>query len=215
MHQYSLSLESVGSAAGSELIIGEGNALAVRTVLSGWREPVLVLSGEEGSGKTLLATEWAHLHGARLIHEPITHYLPNIGARERYLLDPLTLDEEVSLFHLLNVIRETGSQLLICCRQPAQRLPVRLPDLASRLRAARSVAILPPDDAMLHALFIQQLSVRQLRVEPGVIAYALARLPRSFAAVIACVEALDHLSLEKRQSITLPLAREVLLLLYP
>ena len=210
MYQSSLPLPYATDYPGTELIIGESNALAVKTVLSGWNDPVMVLSGEEGSGKTLLAMQWQHTHHAKNIVAPLSQALPNLREDGYYLLDPLDLSDEVGLFHLLNAIKSARAQLLICSRLPAESLPMHLPDLASRMRAARGVSIAPPDDAMLQALFVNQLSARQLRVEPEVITYALTRLPRSFSAVINCVEKLDHLSLQKQRSITLPLTREIL-----
>jgi chromosomal replication initiation ATPase DnaA len=193
-----------------ELMIGQSNSLAVQTVLGEWHAPVMILSGEAGSGKSLLAKTWAHQVRAQMLPIPLEEHALRAFAAGNYVIDPLSLSDETVLFHLLNMVRETASHLLICTQPSAHQMQIRLPDLASRLRGARMAFISAPDDGMLHALFIQQLASKQLRVEAGVIAYALTRLPRAFAAVIALVEGLDVASLEKQRPITLPLAREVL-----
>ena len=56
-----------------------------------------------------------------------------------------------------------------------------LPDLASRLRAAPSVAIAPPDDRLLAAVLVKLFADRQVRVAPEVIAFLLRRMERRTA----------------------------------
>lgn len=86
---------------------------------------------------------------------------------------------------------------------------MRLPDLASRLRAAPAVAIGAPDDALLAALLLKLFSDRQLVVSAGVIGYLLRHMERSFDAAQAVVGALDGRSLERQRPITVALARMV------
>src|SRR5712692_3999228 len=47
---------------------------------------------------------------------------------------------------------EAGASLLVVARAAPAALPIALPGLASRLRATPSVAIDPPDDALLAAV---------------------------------------------------------------
>jgi chromosomal replication initiation ATPase DnaA len=197
-----------------ELIIGEGNRLAYRLLFedTGWGSSALYLQGEAGCGKSLLAQMWAEKQGAVFLPAALDDAFIASLTTGVYVLDPLAGESlpETALFHLLNLVKETGSRLLICSRIPVAALPITLPDLVSRLRALPVATIFAPDDTMLAALLMQQFATRQLRVESGIIPYLLSRIPRSFAAAIAVVEKLDHLSLAAKRSITLPLVRQAL-----
>ena len=87
---------------------------------------------------------------------------------------------------------------------------MRLRDLASRLRAVTAVEILPPDDALLHALLARLLADRQQRVPLPTQEWLLTRLPRTPAALREAVERLDRAALGRPGGITRPLARAVL-----
>jgi chromosomal replication initiation ATPase DnaA len=100
--------------------------------------------------------------------------------------------------------------LLLAARTPPSRWAIRLPDLASRLRAVTAVEIRPPEDELLRALLARLLADRQLRPEEPVLDWLLARLPRSAAALREAVALLDEAALAARRDITVPLAREVL-----
>jgi chromosomal replication initiation ATPase DnaA len=87
---------------------------------------------------------------------------------------------------------------------------VALPDLASRLKAMPAVALGPPDDALLRALYGKLFAERQVRVADEVIDWLTARLERSGTAAARAVAALDQGALERRRPVTIALAREVL-----
>src|SRR6185503_6380661 len=83
---------------------------------------------------------------------------------------------ELALLHLFNCCTETGAGLLLVARTAATAWPIELPDLASRLRAAPSIGIGPPDDALLAAVLVKHFSDRQIRVAPGLIDYLVPRM---------------------------------------
>ena len=114
------------------------------------------------------------------------------------------------LLHLLNAANEAGQ--LPCCfpgRTPPSRWKVRLPDLASRLRAAPAVELRRPEDALLRALLARLLADRQLAVDPGVQDWLLARLPRTAAAVRDAAGQLDRLALAAGRPVTRAIAARV------
>ena len=100
--------------------------------------------------------------------------------------------------------------MLLAARGPPARWTVRLPDLASRLRAITAIEIGPPEDSLLSLLLTHLLAERQLRLPEAAQAWLLTRLPRTAAALGEAVARLDAVSLEVSREITLPLAREVL-----
>ena len=175
------------------------------------------LWGEPGSGKTHLAEVWRAASGAdgfgldRLTGERIDEAL---GSKGNALVDlgerVLPRVAEVPLLHLHNRLRDQRQSLLLVSRVPPARWDVALPDLRSRLGAMAAVQIEGPDDALLGGLLVKLFADRQLRVAPDVIAYALPRIERSFAATRGLVEAIDRMSLSTGRSVTIPLLRDAL-----
>lgn len=190
-------------------------AVALIDVWPDWPGPAAALSGPPGSGKTHLAEVWRAASGAARIEASALAGadLPTlVAARALIVEDVGDLDDagERALFHLLNLVKEEGAFLLLtACEAPA-RLDVRLPDLASRLRALPHAELGAPDDALLSGVLVKLFDDRQLRVTEPLIAYLAARIERSIAVARDVVEALDRASLSGRRPITVPLAAEVL-----
>jgi chromosomal replication initiation ATPase DnaA len=118
--------------------------------------------------------------------------------------------DEAALFHLHNLLRETGRHLLLTGREPPARWGLRLPDLRSRLTVLPLAAIGAPDDDLLQAVLVKLFADRQLRVGHDLLAYLLPRMERSFAAARDLVARLDAAGLAGQRPVSVPLAREVL-----
>lgn len=210
--QLPLPLAVAASSARADLVEDASNAEALAWLdrPGDWPLGRLALHGEPGVGKSHMLRAAAALRGWRL--------LPGAALTEALALAPApgtALDEadaapEAALFHLINRAAETGAPLLLAARTPPARWPVRLPDLASRLKATLAVGIGAPTDALLAALLAKHLADRQLRVGAEVQAFLLARLPREAAAVAGAVAALDAAALAAGAPITRPFARQVL-----
>ena len=128
---------------------------------------------------------------------------------------PLAIDDADgadahALLHVLNAAHEAGHPVLLAAATPPARWPTALPDLASRLRAITAVAIEAPEDELLHALLARLMAERQLRPAEPTIAWLLARLPRTHAAIADAVACLDEAAQALGAAITPALARQVL-----
>ena len=176
-----------------------------------WPAPALVVHGPPGCGKSHLARIWAARAGARRLDASALPCFAESAPPRAAVLDPAEpIVEELALLQLYNRLREDGGHLLLTARRPVAAWPLRLPDLASRLRAAPAVAIEAPDDALLAALLVKLFDDRQLAVSQGVIGYLVSRMERSFAAAWAVVDALDRSSLRAKRPVTVALARAAL-----
>ena len=100
--------------------------------------------------------------------------------------------------------------MLLAAREPPARWPVRLPDLASRLRAMTAAQILPADDDLLRDLLSRLLSDRQLPVPEPVQHYLLSRLPRTAAALREAAARLDRAMLAAGGRVRKSIATQVL-----
>jgi chromosomal replication initiation ATPase DnaA len=118
--------------------------------------------------------------------------------------------DEEALFHLVNACAAARLPLLLAGRDPPARWPLRLPDLASRLRATATVRIAEPSDRLMARLLARDFSERQLIVPPAVQDWLLARLPREAAAVAEAVERLDRAALAAGGAVSRGLARAAL-----
>lgn len=173
-----------------------------------WPSHALVLTGPEGSGKTHLAHLWAQKSGAVFLSPG--KLSPETGATHCLVENIERGIDEQALFHLFNRCKEQNVSLLITCNAPPASLAFRLPDLASRLRAAPLAALEAPDDALLAASLRKQFSDRQLMVDDDVIAYLVPRIERTLAQVKTLVETIDAQSLSERKNITVPFVHKLL-----
>ena len=217
--QLALGFEHRPASGGADFLVAAGNADAVAWVdrWPDWPGPALVVHVPQGCGKTHLAQVFMARSGARVIGiDDLSGALAAVfgDTQPAFVIDGLEavlargLDR--ALLHLYNAAAEAGRRVLITAREPPARLPIALPDLASRLRAQPAVEIGLPDDAVIQALLVKLFADRQLRVGADVVAYIAPRIERSFAAAQRLVEALDHAALADRRNVTVPLVRDVL-----
>lgn len=163
-----------------------------------WHYPALIVYGEKGCGKT---------HLLNLLMDRLDENDVVIDDAEAVFGDD---GAETDLFHRFNQAKESGNFLILAMSKNMAQQDVGLPDLASRLRAAPSVEIESPDEISLQAVLVKLFHDRQLNVEPGVIAYILPRIERSFASVQSLVQKVDEQSLSAKRSVTVPLVKGVL-----
>ena len=160
-----------------------------------WPGPVLVIHGPAGCGKSHLARVWRRRAGA-----------PEASVVE----DADRAGDDVALFNLFNRHAEDGAHLLVTAATPPARWTSRLPDLISRLAAAPTVAIGPPDDTLIAQVLVKLFADRQLEVGAGVVSYLVTHMECSFAAARRVVGAADDAALAAGRPVTVPLVRDVL-----
>jgi DnaA family protein len=153
-------------------------------------EVILYLWGEPGSGKSHLLQACAGLH-------PVD--------------DVEMLDEasQIALFNAINGARQSGGRVLAAGNAPPPQLPLR-EDLRSRLAWGLVYHVKPLTDDERAAYLRTESERRSMRVPEDVIRYLLTHVRRDLATLVAILDALDRVSLEKQHPITLPLAKAAL-----
>ena len=205
------------SASGIEdYVVSASNETAKRLIDAwpAWPHATIVLVGPQGSGKTHLANVWRQRTGGRVLNAG------NLTDGDAQLLTgarPIVCEDadrgissERALFHLMNLARELGGNLLVTGRTPPGEWTVTLPDLRSRLRACPVVELGAPDEILLRSVLVKLLHDRQLPATPAAVAYLARHLDRSTAAALAVVEAIDRLLWDKPSEITREVARRAL-----
>jgi chromosomal replication initiation ATPase DnaA len=212
MTQHTLDLGVEPHYGRADFLVSDSNRAAFEWVerWPDWPARALVLHGPAGGGKTHLARLWCERAGAAMVTGEKL-----VGDQHADLTGPVAVDDieraaEEPLLHLYNSVLERGGSLLLTATAPPASLPSALADLASRLRSLPVAGIAPPDDALLAAVLVKHFADRQIRVAPGVVAYLVPRIERSFAMAAALAAALDQRSLAAGRPVTISLARAVL-----
>ena len=214
--QLPLDLPHQASLARSDFLIGGPNreAIAVVDAWPDWPARTLVFAGPAGSGKSHLVEIWRSESNARVIaasnlESAAGADLLASGAIAVEDLDQTRFDEN-AMFHLLNRANEMAAFVVLTTRVWPASLPLALPDLRSRLTAARPVEIGEPDDDLLRNVLAKLFADRQLDVKPAVVEFILRRMERSLETAREIVNDLDRRALAESRAVTRPLASAVL-----
>ena len=161
------------SYAREDFLEAPGNADAMKAVLAwpSWPSRMLMLVGPSGSGKSHLAAIWARTAAASAASGAslATAQLVALAAAPALLIEDADRigEAEAALFHLVNLARERGGDVLITARDQPDAWGLKTADLLSRLRLAPIVTLGAPDPTNYPraAPMFKLFSDRQLAVE--------------------------------------------------
>jgi chromosomal replication initiation ATPase DnaA len=212
VHQLALPFPHEPPYAAAAFLDDASNAEAVAWLdrTPDWPAGRLALWGEAGCGKTHLLRRWADRAGADRLEGPVLHGVMPLPNRPLAVDDADRMADEEALLHLLNVAAEAGQPLLLAGREAPARWRVRLPDLASRLRAVTAVRIAPPGDDLLRVLLGRLLLERQLTVPEPVQDWMRRRLPRRAGVMREAAALLDRAQYEAARHVTRRMAEDCL-----
>ena len=210
--QLLLDLPRLSGSGREDVVRSASNAMAAAHLDSwpDWPQPLTVMAGPSGSGKSHLARCWAQRVGADTFDPRL---LDDVRLGDQPFLiedtDRGGLDER-ALFHIVNAARARRLTGLLTARHRPGVWRVGLPDLLSRLRAAVQVELDVPDEALVAGVAMKLFAERQVEVGPQVIETIQARGGRSLGEIHALVRRLDYLSLTRARPVTRALVLEAL-----
>ena len=85
-----------------------------------------------------------------------------------------------------------------------------LPDLKSRSNNFLLQNIEKPDDDLMFALILKNLSDRQISIDKKLVNYIIKRIDRSYSKIFDFIYKIDELSLKKKKPIDFKIIKEVL-----
>ena len=194
----------------------------LRKAAAGQGEPLIVIWGEAGLGKTHLlnavCSEAAEQSGAAayLPMGLLREYGPEtLAGAETFgiaCLDDLDLlagapDWELALFHFFNRLRDAGQRLIISTSLPPAQLGFALPDLASRLTWGLTLRLHRPGEDDTRQILQMKSRSLGLDMPEAVARFLMDHAQRDLPALIRLLERLDRASLAAQRRLTVPFVR--------
>ncbi|MFZ4531872.1 MAG: hypothetical protein ACOYOJ_08660 [Alsobacter sp.] len=178
-----------------------------------WNDPVLLVVGPPGAGKSHLAAIFAVRSHAWTIPAGMLRVVdvPHLVSAGALVVEDCDREvDEAALFHLLNAARERRTSVVLTAGSGPDSWGLATADLLSRLRLAPVARLEPPDDALVRAVLVKLFVERQMVVDTSVVDYIALHIDRSVAAARDFIAVLDREGLARRRRITRALVSEVL-----
>ena len=178
-----------------------------------WEKNFLNINGEKYSGKTHLTNIFLkRFKGIKLESDLINdNFLKEIKLHENVILENLDHNiNEKLLYTLLNIIENDNKYLIITSNKPIVEIDFILKDLKSRAKNFLLYNIEKPDDELIFAILLKNLSDRQISLDKKLIDYIIKRIDRSYSKIFELIYKIDEMSLKKKKSINLQIIKEVL-----
>ena len=178
-----------------------------------WEKNFLNIVGEKFSGKTHLTNIFiSKFKGIKLNAESLKNEdLKKIKLYENIILEDLNknIDEKL-LYSLLNIVDLENKYIIVTSNIPIVDIEFSLNDLKSRTKNFILQNIEKPDDNLIFALILKNLSDRQISIDKKLIEFIIKRIHRSYSKIFDFIYKLDELSLKKKKPINLKIIKEVL-----
>ena len=178
-----------------------------------WDKNFLNISGEKCSGKTHLVKIFIkRFQGIVLNADTLNNNdIKNVKIYQNIILDDLSNKINEELFYsLINIIEQDNKYLIVTSRLPIVNLNFTLNDLKSRAKSFLLYNVEKPDDEMMFAIILKNLSDKQISLDKKLIDFIIKRIDRSYSKIFEFIYKIDELSLKKKKSIDLKIIKEVL-----
>ena len=178
-----------------------------------WEKNFLNISGEKFSGKTHLTNIFLKkFNGIRIESNLLNdESLKKIKPYQNIVLEDLGLNvNEKLIYTLFNIIDQDNKFLVITSSKPIAEIDFKLKDLRSRTKNCLLAKIENPDDELMFALILKNLSDRQIILDKKLIDFIIKRVDRSYGKIFEFIYKIDKISLKKKKSIDFKIINEVL-----
>ena len=178
-----------------------------------WEKNFLNITGDKYSGKTHLMNIFIKkFKGIKLNANFLSDEdLSKIKVCENIILEDLSekVDEKL-IYSLFNFIDIDNKFIIVTSLKPITDINFSLIDLKSRTKNFIIQKIEKPDDDLMFALILKNLSDRQISIDKKLINFIIKRIDRSYSNIFNFIYKVDELSLKKKKPIDFKLIKEVL-----
>ena len=178
-----------------------------------WEKNFLNISGEKFSGKTHLTNIFLKkFNGIRFDSSLLNNEnIKSIKPYQNVVLENLNLDiNEKLIYSLFNIIDQDNKYLIITSLDPIATIDFKLKDLKSRTKNCLLAKIENPDDELMFALILKNLSDRQITLDKKLIDFIIKRVERSYGKIFEFIYKIDNISLKNKKSIDFKIINEAL-----
>ena len=178
-----------------------------------WEKNFINVSGNKFSGKTHLVNIFLKKFNGISIESNLLNNesLKQIKPYQNVILENLSLDvNEKLIYTLFNIIDQDNKFLIITSIKPITEINFQLEDLRSRTKNCLLTKIENPDDELMFALILKNLSDRQITLDKKLIDFIIKRVERSYSKIFEFIYKIDKISLKKKKSIDFKIIKEAL-----
>ena len=178
-----------------------------------WEKNFLNISGEKYSGKTHLVNIFLKKFNGIKIESSLLNdeNLKTIKPYQNIVLENLDLGVNENLIYtLFNIIDQDNKFLIITSSKPVTEINFQLTDLCSRTKNCLLTKIENPDDELMFALILKNLSDRQITLDKKLINFIIKKVERSYGKIHEFIYKIDKISLKKKESIDFKIINEAL-----
>ena len=178
-----------------------------------WEKNFLNISGKKFSGKSHLVNIFLNkFKGIKFKAKLFNNDdLKQIKLHQNIVVEDLDKEIDEKLFYtLFNIIDQDNKYLIVTTIDPIVNLKFELDDLNSRSKNFLLQNIEKPDDELIFALLLKNLSDRQISLEKKLIDYIIKKIDRSYDKIFDFIYKIDEISLKKKKPIDLKIIKEVL-----
>ena len=178
-----------------------------------WEKNFVNIIGERFSGKThLIKIFLDKFNGIKIEAKDLNNeILKKIKIYENIVIE--NLDDEIDenlLFTLINIIEQDNKFLIVTTNKPIVNFLYKLKDLNSRSKNFLLSKIEKPEDDLMFALILKNLSDRQISLEKKLIDYIIQRIDRSYGKIFDFIYKIDEISLKRKKPIDFKIIKEAL-----
>ena len=178
-----------------------------------WEKNFINLIGENFSGKSHLINIFLqNFKGIKITASKITNdFLKEIKIYENIIIEDLleSIDENL-LFTLINTIEQDNKYLIVTSTKPIVEFEFKLQDLNSRSKNFLLSVIEKPEDDLMYALILKNLSDRQISIDKKLIDFIIKRISRSYGKISDFIYKIDEISLKRKKPIDFKIIKEAL-----
>ena len=114
------------------------------------------------------------------------------------------------LFTLINTIEQDNKYLIVTSTKPIVEFKFKLRDLNSRAKNFLLSVIEKPEDDLMYALILKNLSDRQILIDKKLIDFIIKRITRSYGKISEFIYKIDEISLKRKKPIDFKIIKEAL-----